>query len=159
MRSGIGFDAHRLVVGRKLVIGGVAIPHHMGLEGHSDADVLTHAIIDALLGAASMGDIGTLFSSDDPDLAGVDSTKLLAKVCEYVRRAGWDIDHVDSTIIAQAPRMSPYIGAMRDKISKVMEIPLTSVSIKATTTDGLGPWGREEGIAALAVCNISRNDE
>lgn len=156
MRVGHGYDAHRLVSGRALVLGGVVVPHHLGLEGHSDADVLTHAIMDALLGAAALGDIGRFFSSHSPELKGVSSLKLLAQVQEMLLEAGWRVENVDSTIVAQAPRLAPYTAAMRENLANVLNLEGAQVSVKATTTDRLGPWGREEGIAAEAVCLLEK---
>lgn len=153
----MGYDAHRLVEGRDLVLGGVRAPHHLGLEGHSDADVLTHAVMDALLGAAAMGDIGRFFSSDDPSLRGVSSLELLRQVSRMLHAAGWRIENVDGTIVAQAPRLAPYVQAMRTQLASALSIDTGCVSVKATTTDRLGPWGREEGIAAYAVCLIERD--
>ncbi len=153
-RIGHGYDAHRLVEGRPLVIGGVIVPHRTGLEGHSDADVLTHAVMDALLGAAALGDIGRFFSSDDPAFAGVSSLVLLGHVREMLVEAGWRLENLDSTIVAQAPRLSPHTQQMREKLAETLLTDTARVSVKATTTDRLGPWGREEGIAAHAVCII-----
>lgn len=154
MRIGHGYDAHRLVEGRRLVLGGVEVPHHLGLEGHSDADALTHAVMDALLGAAALGDIGRFFSSDDPALEGAESLDLLRRVRAMLADAGWRIENVDATIVAQAPRLAPYRDAMRERLADALAIEVDRVSVKATTTDRLGPWGREEGVAAHAVCLI-----
>ncbi len=156
MRVGIGYDAHRLVEGRELVLGGVAIPHRLGLEGHSDADALVHAIMDALLGAASLGDIGRFFGSDDPEYEGVSSLLLLERVREMLDGAGWRVVNVDSVIVAQAPRLSPYTVEMAARIASCLLVDRGAVGVKATTTDRLGAWGREEGIAAHAVCLIER---
>lgn len=156
MRIGQGYDAHKLVPGRALVLGGVAVPHHLGLEGHSDADVLTHAVMDALLGAATLGDIGRFFSSDSPELKGVSSLKLLAEVVRMLVEAGWRVENVDSTIVAQAPRLTPHTPRMRENLASVLELEVERVSVKATTTDRLGPWGREEGMAAEAVCLLEK---
>ncbi|MDQ3327193.1 MAG: 2-C-methyl-D-erythritol 2,4-cyclodiphosphate synthase [Chloroflexota bacterium] len=156
MRIGSGYDAHRLVTGRPLVLGGVTVPHHLGLEGHSDADALTHAIMDALLGAAALGDIGRFFGSDDPTLAGVVSIRLLEQVAGMLRDADWVVGNVDATIIAQAPRLAPHAAEMRERIASALGVGVEQVSVKATTTDRLGPWGREEGIAAEAVCLLRR---
>lgn len=156
MRVGHGYDAHRLVPGRPLVLGGVEVPHHLGLEGHSDADVLTHAVMDALLGAAALGDIGKLFGSDDPALRGVSSLVLLGRVREMLTDSGWRVENVDSTVIAQAPRLSPHVDRMRRHLADTLGLELDRVSVKATTTDRLGPWGREEGMAAHAACLIER---
>ena len=156
LRVGHGYDAHRLVEGRALVLGGVVVPHRLGLEGHSDADVLTHAVMDALLGAAALGDIGRYFSSDNPEMLGVSSLKLLGRVGELLAGEGWRVGNVDSTIVAQAPRLSLHTARMRANIAQVLGVEVDRVSVKATTTDRLGPWGREEGIAAHAVCLLER---
>jgi 2-C-methyl-D-erythritol 2,4-cyclodiphosphate synthase len=156
VRIGSGYDAHRLITGRPLVLGGVTVPHHLGLEGHSDADALTHAIMDALLGAAALGDIGQFFGSDDPALAGAVSIRLLEQVAGMLRDAGWTVGNVDATIIAQAPRLAPHRPEMRERIAAALNVGVEQVSVKATTTDRLGPWGREEGIAAEAVCLLHR---
>ncbi len=152
MRIGHGYDVHKLVEGRKLIIGGVEIPHEKGLLGHSDADVLLHAISDALLGAAALGDIGKLFPDTDPTFKGADSLVLLKRVCEAVREEGFEIENIDSTILAQAPKLRPFIDTMREKISSAVGIPVGAVSVKATTEEGLGFTGAKEGIAAHAVC-------
>ena len=152
MRIGQGFDVHALVAGRRLVIGGVTIPYHLGLEGHSDADVLLHAICDALLGAAGMGDIGRHFPDSDSRYEGADSRVLLRAVRELTRRHR--IVNVDTTIIAQAPRMAPHIPAMTRNIAADLEVALEAVNVKAKTTEGLGFAGRGEGIAAQAVALI-----
>ena len=154
VRTGIGFDVHRLVEGRRLVLGGVTIEHPRGLAGHSDADALLHAIIDGLLGAAALGDIGQLFPPDDPQYEDADSIELLRVVRDRVETAGHRIANVDATVIAEAPRMQPHIAAMRDKIAAALEIDRDRVSVKATTFEGLGVLGREEGIAALAVATL-----
>ena len=156
MRIGHGYDAHRLVEGRMLVLGGVVVPHTLGLEGHSDADVLTHAVMDALLGAAALGDIGRFFSSDDPELEGAQSISLLEQVRAMLADRGWRIENVDCTIVAQAPRLAPHTAEMRARLAAALRIEVASVSVKATTTDRLGPWGREEGVAAHVVCLIAR---
>lgn len=156
MRIGQGYDAHRLVSGRALVLGGVVVPHHLGLEGHSDADVLTHAVMDALLGAAALGDIGRFFSSDSPELKGVSSLKLLAEVGRMLAEAGWRVANLDSTVVAQAPRLAPYTTPMRENLASALDLKMERVSVKATTTDRLGPWGREEGMAAEAVCLLEK---
>jgi 2-C-methyl-D-erythritol 2,4-cyclodiphosphate synthase len=150
MRIGTGYDVHRLVSGRPLVLGGVTIPHDQGLLGHSDADVLTHAICDALLGAAGMGDMGLYFPDTDPAWAGIESLDLLQRVCEMIQDQ-WDIANVDVTLIAQAPKLAPHREAMRARLASVMQIDLLRVNIKATTTEGLGALGRGEGIAAQCV--------
>lgn len=153
-RIGHGYDVHRLVQGRKLILGGVEIPHTLGLLGHSDADVLLHAIADALLGAAAMGDIGCLFPDSDPQYAGADSRVLLRQVAQRVRESGYSIANVDATVLAQKPKLRPYIDAMRAQIAEALDIPASCVSVKATTEEGLGFSGAEEGIAAHAVCLI-----
>ena len=154
MRIGHGYDVHKLVPGRKLIIGGVDIPHHLGLLGHSDADVAAHALSDALLGAAALGDIGQHFPDNDPAYAGADSLVLLAKVAELLKAEGWRVENVDVTILAQRPKMKPHIPQMRENFARAMGVPVTSVSVKATTEEGLGFTGHEEGIAAHAVALI-----
>jgi len=154
MRIGQGFDVHALVPGRKLVVGGVHIPHHKGLLGHSDADVLLHAICDALLGAATLGDIGAHYPDSDPQYSEVDSRELLRETAKKVAAAGYRIVNVDATIIAQAPRMAPHVPGMIGNIAADLDIKPAAVSIKATTTENLGYVGREEGIAAQAVALI-----
>ena len=154
MRIGHGYDVHRLVEGRKLILGGVEIEYEKGLDGHSDADVLTHAIMDALLGAAALGDIGKLFPDNDDAFLGADSLKLLAKVCEVLKENGYKIGNVDSTVIAQKPKLAPFIDTMRKNIAEIMGIPLDCVSVKATTEEKLGFTGEGLGIAAHAVALI-----
>lgn len=154
MRIGHGYDVHKLVEGRKCIIGGVDIPHNMGLLGHSDADVLLHAISDAVLGAAAMGDIGHLFPDTDDKWKGADSLKLLEEVVRQVGMKGYRIVNIDSTVLAQAPKMAPHIMQMRKNIADVCGIELDCVSVKATTEEGLGFTGAKEGIAAHAVCLI-----
>ena len=154
MRIGHGYDVHRLVEGRKLMLGGVEIPYEKGLLGHSDADVLAHAVMDALLGAAALGDIGKLFPDKDPAYAGADSMKLLEQVVTVLREQGYQIGNIDSTIIAQQPKLAPYIPAMRQRIAEVCGIELGQISVKATTEEKLGFTGSGEGIAAHAVCLI-----
>ena len=151
MRIGQGFDVHALVAGRRLVMGGVEIPHSKGLEGHSDADVLLHAICDALLGAAAMGDIGMHFPDTDPKYSEIDSRELLRSVAKKVGAAGYKVVNVDATIIAQEPRMAPHVPRMIGNISTDLGVKPSQVSIKATTTEGLGYIGRGEGIAAQAI--------
>jgi 2-C-methyl-D-erythritol 2,4-cyclodiphosphate synthase len=151
MRIGHGYDVHPLVAGRDLVLGGVKIPHDKGLHGHSDADVLIHAICDACLGAAGLGDIGRHFPDTDPQYRNIDSRKLLRKVKEAIAGRGWKIANIDSTIVAQAPRVAPYLAQMIANISTDLGIPAETINIKATTTEKLGFAGREEGIAAHAV--------
>ena len=159
MRIGQGFDAHALVAGRRLVIGGVEIPHAKGLAGHSDADVLIHAVCDALLGAAGLGDIGSHFPDSDARYENIDSRKLLLEVRRLLRERKLDVVNVDATIIAQAPRISPHIPAMRANIATDLGIPCEAVSVKAKTTEKLGFAGREEGIAAEAVTLLDESRE
>lgn len=147
-RIGNGYDVHRLVPGRPLIIGGVRIPWEKGLEGHSDADVLLHALCDALLGAAALGDIGHHFPPSEDVWRGADSRRFLARTTELLRDEGWRVQNLDATIVAERPRMAPHIGAMRGIISEDLGIDISAVNIKATTTEGLGFCGREEGIAA-----------
>lgn len=151
MRIGHGYDAHRLSTGRRLVLGGVEIPFEKGLLGHSDADVLTHALMDALLGAAALGDIGGHFPDKDPQYEGACSLKLLAKVAELLAERGFEVSNVDCTVLAQEPRLSPYIEQMRRNLAAVLGLELSQVSVKATTEEGLGFTGTGEGIAAHAV--------
>jgi 2-C-methyl-D-erythritol 4-phosphate cytidylyltransferase/2-C-methyl-D-erythritol 2,4-cyclodiphosphate synthase len=153
-RIGHGYDVHRLVEGRKLILGGVDIPWERGLLGHSDADVLTHAVMDALLGAIAAGDIGGLFPDNDPVYAGADSLKLAARVREVLDARGFAVGNVDATIIAQRPKLAPHIPAMREKIASALEIPLDDVSVKATTEEKLGFTGDGSGIAAHAVALV-----
>lgn len=154
MRIGHGYDVHKLVEGRKLILGGVEIPHEKGLLGHSDADVLTHAVMDALLGAAALGDIGKLFPDNDDKYLGADSIGLLKKVLAIIKDKGYKVVNIDSTIIAQRPKLSPYIDEMRETLAASMEIGLDCVSVKATTEEKLGFSGAELGIAAHAVALI-----
>lgn len=154
MRIGTGYDVHKLVEGRKLIIGGVEIPYEKGLLGHSDADVLVHAIMDALLGAAALGDIGKHFPDKDPKYKGADSLMLMREVRRILDENGFEIENVDSTIIAQAPKMSPHIEEMRRKIAEALGIDVSQVSVKATTEERLGFTGRGEGISAQAVALI-----
>ena len=156
LRIGQGYDVHKLVEGRKLIIGGVDIPHTLGLLGHSDADVLAHAVADALLGAIRGGDIGKLFPDTDPAYEGADSMKLLAAVAGFVRDRGYEILDVDSVIAAQAPKLSPYRDQMRENLARAMGISPENVGVKATTTEHLGFEGREEGISATAVALLVR---
>ena len=155
MRIGQGYDVHRLTEGRKLILGGVDIPYDKGLLGHSDADVLSHAIMDALLGAAALGDIGQLFPDTDERHAGADSLKLLSAVCAHLRSHGWEIVNTDATIVAQRPKLMPYIPEMRFRLAAAMGVPEGCVSVKATTEEHLGFTGRGEGISAMAVALIS----
>ena len=154
MRIGQGYDVHRLAEGRDLILGGVRIPYEKGLDGHSDADVLVHAIMDAMLGAAALGDIGLLFPDTDEKYKGADSLVLLQAVNKRVREAGYEVVNIDATVIAQAPKLRPYIDEMRENISHALGIAMDNVSIKATTEEKLGFTGRKEGIAAQAVLLI-----
>ncbi|AYO31913.1 2-C-methyl-D-erythritol 2,4-cyclodiphosphate synthase [Biomaibacter acetigenes] len=156
MRVGIGFDAHRLVEGRKLVLGGVTIPFEKGLLGHSDADVLVHAINDALLGAAVLGDIGMHFPDTDMQYKDINSLLLLKRVGELLKQAGFGVVNIDSVVCAQRPRLSPYIQKMRQNIAETLNISEDKVSVKATTTEGMGYEGRGEGISAQAICMIKK---
>lgn len=155
-RIGHGYDVHKLVEGRKLILGGVEIPHTVGLLGHSDADVLTHALMDALLGALALGDIGQLFPDNDPAYEGADSIRLLEAVMEHVRAAGYAVSNVDCTVLAQAPKLKPYIAQMRERLAAAMGVAVDQVSVKATTEEGLGFTGAKEGIAAHAVALLER---
>jgi len=152
MRIGHGYDVHRLAEGRRLVLGGVDIPWEKGLLGHSDADVLTHALMDALLGAAGLGDIGQHFPDTDPACAGADSLELLARVMELLGERGYALGNADITVLAQRPKLAPHIPAMRDNLARAMGVDPSQVSVKATTEEGLGFTGSGEGIAAHAVC-------
>ncbi len=151
MRVGLGFDIHRLTRGRPLVLGGVQIESEYGLEGHSDADVLLHALMDALLGAAALGDIGRHFPTDDAAYLGASSVDLLARVAQLLRESKFRIVNVDATLVAERPRISPHIGAMTGIIAGTLDVPQNAVSIKATTNEGLGPEGRFEGMSAHAI--------
>ncbi|MBE6009725.1 MAG: 2-C-methyl-D-erythritol 2,4-cyclodiphosphate synthase [Lachnospiraceae bacterium] len=155
MRIGNGYDVHRLVENRKLIIGGVEIPHEKGLDGHSDADVLLHAVMDALLGAAALGDIGLHFPDTDEAFKGADSRALLRKVADLVREKGYFVGNIDATVIAQRPKLRPYIQQMVKNIAEDLEILEDQVNVKATTEERLGFSGREEGIAATAVCLLN----
>ncbi|MDY6304761.1 MAG: 2-C-methyl-D-erythritol 2,4-cyclodiphosphate synthase [Oribacterium sp.] len=154
MRIGTGYDVHKLVKGRKLILGGVEIPYEKGLLGHSDADVLLHAIMDALLGAAALGDIGQHFPDTDPEYEGADSLKLLAEVGKILRDAGYQIGNIDATVIAQRPKLMPYLPEMRQNVAGALGIDVSQVSIKATTEEHLGFTGRGEGISTQAVALI-----
>ena len=156
LRIGEGWDIHALVLHRPLVLGGVVIPHTHGLLGHSDADALCHAITDALFGAAAMGDIGRHFPDSDEQFKGADSLALLAEAARRVRSEGWQIGNVDSTVIAQAPRLAPHIAAMRQRLAQALLIGVPQVNVKAKTAEGLGPVGRGEAIEARAVCLLVR---
>ena len=154
MRVGIGYDVHPFAADRPLVLGGVTVPHTSGLQGHSDGDVLTHALIDALLGAAALGDIGTHFPSEDERWRGASSVNLLAKTRVILAEAGFGVANVDATIVAQAPKLAPHTQAMRELLAQALAVDPSTVSVKATTTDRLGAIGRDEGIAAVAVALI-----
>ena len=154
MRIGMGYDVHRLAEGRELILGGVTIPFERGLLGHSDADVLVHAVCDALLGAAGMGDIGQHFPDSDPKYKDMFSLKILARVCDMIRSLGFIIENIDSTILAEAPRIAPYKEEMKKNITNAVEIDMKRINIKATTTEGLGMFGRGEGIGAMSVALI-----
>jgi len=158
LRIGNGFDVHALVAGRPLVLGGVTIPHPLGLAGHSDADVLLHAIADAILGALAMGDIGRHFPDSDPQWGGADSRALLRHVFALAFDAGWEVGNVDATVIAQAPRIAPHVPQMRANLASDLNCDQTRISVKATTTEHLGFTGREEGIAALATVLLQMRD-
>ncbi len=155
-RTGIGVDIHPLVEGRELALGGIVIPHSHGLEGHSDGDALIHAIIDACLGAANLGDIGTHFSSEDPRYSGIYSAKLLSETALILDRRDWRVDYIDATILAERPILRPYIGEMRAALAHALGIGVESVSLKATTADQLGFVGRREGICCMAVATITQ---
>jgi 2-C-methyl-D-erythritol 2,4-cyclodiphosphate synthase len=158
IRIGNGYDIHRLVSDRPLILGGVNIPHSLGLLGHSDADVLTHSIMDAMLGALSLGDIGHYFPPTEEKWAGADSLVLLAKVNELVRSLGWQVGNIDSVVVAERPKLKPHIDNMRSKIAHVLQLESNQVAVKATTNEKLGPVGREEGICAYAVVLLSREE-
>mgnify|MGYP000951830833 FL=1 len=155
MRIGQGYDVHRLVAERPLILGGIEIPYEKGLLGHSDADVLLHAISDALLGAAALGDIGAHFPDSDPAYRGADSAELLRAVGDLVRGAGYEIGNIDSTVVCQAPKLAPHIASMRARIAEVLALPVGAVSVKASTEEHMGFTGRGEGIAAHAVCLLT----
>ena len=155
-RVGEGWDTHALVAGRRLMLGGVEIPHTHGLDGHSDADALCHAITDALFGAAALGDIGHHFPDSDAQYRGADSLALLSEAARRVKGAGWQIGNVDSTVIAQAPKLAPYIAAMRQRLAGALGVALDQVSVKAKTAEGMGPVGRHESMEARAVCMLWR---
>lgn len=152
MRIGMGYDVHKLVPNRKLIIGGVEIPHSLGLLGHSDADVLLHAIMDALLGAAALGDIGKHFPDTDERFKGASSIKLLEEVGRLINEAGYKIGNIDATIIAQKPKMAPHINLMRENIADALNTDIKNINVKATTEEGLSFTGREEGISSQAIC-------
>ena len=157
IRIGNGYDIHKLTPGRSLILGGVQIPHDLGLLGHSDADVLTHAIMDALLGALSLGDIGHYFPPSDPKWAGADSLVLLEQVNQLLQDQGWQIGNIDSVVVAERPKLKPYLKAMGESLATRLGIAVEQVSIKATTNEKLGPTGREEGICAYSVVLLVKN--
>ncbi len=159
MRIGHGYDVHRLVPGRRLIMAGVEVPHHLGLLGHSDADVLTHAVMDALLGACGLGDIGRLFPDTDPAYEGADSMELLRSVIKQLKANKFRVGNIDVTVVAQRPKLSPYLPQMVQNLSQILEIPIDRVNVKATTEEGLGFSGREEGIAAQAVALVLEMEE
>lgn len=152
MRVGMGYDVHRLVEDRKLIIGGVEIPHEKGLLGHSDADVLTHAVMDSILGAMAMGDIGKHFPDTDPKFKGADSLKLMEHVYEIMKEEGYVLGNIDCTIIAQAPKMAPYIPQMRENFARIMHTDIKNINVKATTEEKLGFTGSGEGISVQSIC-------
>jgi len=154
VKVGIGYDVHRLRAGRDLILGGVAIGHPTGLDGHSDADVLTHAVIDALLGASGLGDIGKLFPSDNPKYKGASSLALLSTAADAVREAGFRVVNVDTTVIAEEPRLHPHLHQMQDNLARSLKVEVKQVNVKATSPEGLGAMGRKEGIAAQAIALI-----
>jgi len=156
MRVGIGYDVHKLVTNRDLIVGGVKIPHSLGLLGHSDADVLLHAIMDSLLGAAALGDIGKHFPDTDDRFKGISSIKLLNEVNALLNKNNYKIENIDATIIAQSPKMAPYITSMRQNISEALNISIEQINVKATTEEGLGFTGSEEGISSQAICLINK---
>ena len=158
LRIGLGYDLHRLVEGRPLILGGITVPHTKGLEGHSDADVLTHAIIDALLGAAALGNIGQHFPDTDPKFCGADSLILLDEVVQKLDQAGYEVVNLDANIIAQRPKLNPYLDNIRTKIAEHLGVKMDQISIKAKTNEGVGPEGREEAISTQAIALIKRID-
>lgn len=155
IRFGIGYDVHKLASGRQLILGGVTIPHDLGLEAHSDGDVLIHAVIDALLGAAALGDIGQHFPMT-AEFKDVSSVELLKRTCKLVSEAGWSIGNVDSIIVAQRPKLAPHIPAMRERLAEVLHVDIDAISVKAKTEEGLGFTGTEQGIAAYAVASLEK---
>jgi len=159
IRVGFGYDAHRLVADRNLILGGVNIPYQLGLQGHSDADVLIHAACDALLGAAGMGDLGSHFPDTDPALEGVSSVVILRKIATMVRNEGFELQNLDTTVVAEKPKLAPYIETMKASIADALGVNPRQVSVKATTTEGMGFTGRGEGMAAYAVAVLTANDE
>lgn len=159
MRVGLGYDVHKLVEGRKLIIGGVDIPHEKGLLGHSDADVLIHAVMDSILGALALGDIGKHFPDTDEKYKGADSMKLLEFVYNLINERGYGIANIDCTIIAQSPKMAPHIQSMRENIAKALNTSIDNINVKATTEEGLGFTGAKEGIAAQSICLLVKVDK
>lgn len=159
MRIGIGYDVHKLVEGRDLIIGGVNVPHEKGLLGHSDADVLTHAVMDSILGALALGDIGKHFPDTDPEYKGADSIKLLEYVNNLIKEKGYKVNNIDCTIIAQSPKMAPYIKKMRENFALALDTYIENINVKATTEEGLGFTGSKEGISAQSVCTIVKVDK
>jgi len=157
-RIGFGYDAHRLVKGRPLILGGIQIPYELGLDGHSDADVLIHALMDAILGALGRGDIGMHFPDTDPAYKGIDSILLLKKVMELAKHDGYSINNADNTIVAQSPKLAPHIQNMRDRLSQCLEVTPDRINIKATTTEGMGFCGRGEGIAAYSIVSLVKKE-
>ncbi|MFO7895137.1 MAG: 2-C-methyl-D-erythritol 2,4-cyclodiphosphate synthase [Longimicrobiales bacterium] len=157
MRAGIGYDSHRFAEGRRLVLGGVDVPHTLGLDGHSDADAVSHAVIDALLGAAALGDIGTHFPPDDEEWRDADSIDLLARAAALVRDAGYRPANVDVTVVCGAPRLADHIPGMRERLAQALSLEIGAVSVKATTNEGMGWIGRDEGVAVLAVATIDED--
>jgi len=157
MRVGIGYDVHKLVEGRRLVIGGVQIPHEMGLLGHSDADVLVHSLMDAILGAMSAGDIGKHFPDTDMEYKDISSMVLLERVCDVMREKGYRLVNADNVIAAQRPKLAPYIDQMRENIARVLQVPVEDIGVKATTTERLGFEGREEGISSYITCFLEKS--
>jgi 2-C-methyl-D-erythritol 2,4-cyclodiphosphate synthase len=158
IRIGNGYDIHRLVPDRPLILGGIHIPHELGLLGHSDADALTHAIMDAMLGALSLGDIGHYFPPTDPKWEGADSQVLLQQVNQLIQDQGWQINNIDSVIVAERPKIKPHIAAMRDRLATTLQLSPDQIGIKATTNEKLGPTGREEGIAAYTVALLIKRE-
>ncbi|MFZ1664677.1 MAG: 2-C-methyl-D-erythritol 2,4-cyclodiphosphate synthase [Flavobacteriales bacterium] len=156
MRVGFGYDSHRLVEGRPLMLGGLHVPHHLGSLGHSDADVLLHALCDALLGALALGDIGSHFPDTDPAYKGADSRKLLAAVVKLINDKGWNVGNVDCTVVLERPKLRPHIDGMRTVIAELLGVALDAVSVKATTNEKMGFAGREEGVCAYAVALLER---
>lgn len=159
MRVGLGYDVHKLVEGRKLIIGGVNVPHEKGLLGHSDADVLIHAVMDSILGALALGDIGKHFPDTDEKYKGADSMKLLEFVYNLINEKGYSIGNIDCTIIAQSPKMAPHIQNMRENIAKALNTSIENINVKATTEEGLGFTGAKEGIAAQSICLLVKVDK